>query len=158
MPSCSKFCRKTYKYEGCEITLENWFVRMIFHNDKCTAFGFNKEISEERLKRKRRMMNSQGKILSKQTFQCDFLRQSVIFYFMTTFILEKFMPISYGKRLGRVVTWGNLYRWNFFYCKLLQHVMQRFSILNASAPTQEDFKKQTKVPWQSVIFLSSLDV
>lgn len=44
--------------------LENSFVPLIFQYDKFSAFSFNKEILEKRIKMKRRMMSSQGNILN----------------------------------------------------------------------------------------------
>lgn len=48
-------CMKKYLFE-------NSFVLLIFQNDKCTAFSFNREILEKRRKRKRRRMNSQDEL------------------------------------------------------------------------------------------------
>lgn len=49
-------------------------------------------------------MNSQGHLLSEQTFQYDFLRQLLIFQFMAAFFLKKLTPVFL--QLGRIVLLG----------------------------------------------------
>lgn len=92
-------------------------------------------------------MNSQGHLLSEQTFQYDFLRQLLIFQFMAAFFLKKLTPVFL--QLGRIVLLGK-----HFYIELLYNRQQIIAACYAKVlkfkyrctdRTQEDLQEQIKV-------------